>query len=161
MALSCRRHVVAYRADGTVETFVCRREDFSGEHAGIIGSFRGTVFAACSRMLAEALTLKLPNSRTRSVWILALFAAVQVADAVMTLDAIERFGLAAEGNPVLLFYMSKFGLGVTLVGAKSLAIVLATALHLRAHHLTLAMLTLVYVVAAMAPWAWVLSTLTR
>ena len=57
--------------------------------------------------------------------------------------------------------MSTFGLGVTLIGAKALAIVLATALHIRAHHLTLALLTLVYVVAAMAPWAWVLSTLTR
>ena len=101
-------------------------------------------------MLAQALTLTLPNSRTRSVWILALFAAVQVADAVMTFDAVERFGFAAEGNPVLLFYMSTFGLGVTLIGAKALAIVLATALHIRAHHLTLALLTLVYVVAAMA-----------
>ena len=103
-------------------------------------------------MLAQALTLTLPNSRTRSVWILALFAG---------LDAVERFGFAAEGNPVLLFYMSTFGLGVTLIGAKALAIVLATALHIRAHHLTLALLTLVYVVAAMAPWAWVLGTLTR
>ena len=153
--------MLANRADPIVATFVCRRADSSSEDAAIIGSFTGTVFAACSRMLAQALTLTLPNSRTRSVWILALFAAVQVADAVMTFDAVERFGFAAEGNPVLLFYMSTFGLGVTLIGAKSLAIVLATALHIRAHHLTLAMLTLVYVVAAMAPWAWVLTTLTR
>jgi hypothetical protein len=147
------------RAGAVAVTFVCRRADFFRENVGIIGSFTGTVLAACSGMLAQALTLTLPNSRTRSVWILALFAAVQVADAVMTFDAVERFGLTAEGNPVLIFYMSAFGLGVTLIGAKSLAIVLATALHIRAHHLTLAMLTLIYVVAAMAPWAWVLTTL--
>lgn len=150
----------ADRADFSAETFVCLRADFSQADAEIIGAFTGTVFAACSGMLAQALTLRLPNSRTRSVWILALFAAVQVADAVMTFDAVERFGFTAEGNPVLVFYMSTFGLGVTLIGAKSLAIVLATALHIRAHHLTLAMLTLIYVVAAMAPWAWVLATLT-
>jgi hypothetical protein len=112
-------------------------------------------------MLAQVLTPTLPNSRTRSVWILALFAAVQVADAVMTFDAVKRFGLTAEGNPLLVFYMSTYGLGVTLIMAKAVAIVLGTALYVRAHHLTLAALTVVYVAAAMAPWAWALNTIGR
>ena len=112
-------------------------------------------------MLAEVFTPTLPNSRTRSVWILALFASVQVADAVMTFDAVKRFGLAAEGNPLLVFYMSTCGLGVTLIMAKAVAIALGTALYLHGHHLTLAALTVVYVAAAMAPWAWALSTIVR
>ena len=85
--------------------------------------------------------------------LLALFAAVQLADGIMTFAGVESFGPSAEGNPVLFFYITTFGAGATLVGAKSLAIALATTLHLRAHHLALVVLTVVYVLAAIGPWA--------
>lgn len=108
-------------------------------------------------MTGQALAGMLPRSRTRSVSALALFAAVQAADALMTWAGIQRFGFAAEGNPVLSFYMAAFGVGVTLVVAKSVALALAVVLHLRQQHLVLVVLTLVYVAAAIAPWVWLSS----
>jgi hypothetical protein len=108
-------------------------------------------------MRPQAFTAPLPNSRTRSVSLLALFAAVQLADGVMTFAAVERFGPSVEGNPLLFFYFNMFGVGLTLIGAKSIAIVLATALHVRGQHLTLAILTVMYVLAAIQPWAWAIA----
>ena len=99
----------------------------------------------------------LPNSRTRSVWMVALFAAVQIADATMTLVGVQRFGLAAEGNPLLFMALSTCGVGVTLFGAKSVAIALAVVLHRRSHPLALSLLIVVYVYGAICPWAFALS----
>ena len=107
-----------------------------------------------SAVLGQLLTTRLPNSRTRAVWPLGLFAAVQVADAVMTFSGVQRFGFTAEANPLLSFYMTTWGVGVTLVGAKSIAIILAILLSLRSQHLIIAVLTLIYVVGAICPWAW-------
>jgi len=104
------------------------------------------------------LTATLPQSRTRAAWTIALFAAVQVADAALTMTGIARFGVTAEANPILSFYMATFGVGRTLVAAKCIVIALAATLHLRAHHLLIAVLILIYVSAAICPWSWLLVT---
>jgi hypothetical protein len=108
-------------------------------------------------MFRHALTTTLPNSRTRAVWMLALFAAVQLADATMTLVGVARFGPSAEGNPILSAGIMTFGPGVTLVSAKAMALVLGTALHIRSHYITLTLLTIVYVFAALCPWTLALA----
>jgi len=89
--------------------------------------------------------------------VLALFVAVQLADGVMTAVAIERYGRSIEGNPLLLFVMGIYGTTAALVGAKLIAVALATVLHARTCHATVAVLTATYVFAALGPWAWVLS----
>lgn len=96
----------------------------------------------------------LPGSRTRAVAAFALFAAVQVADGVMTFAGVNRSGVAVEGNPVLAFYMAQYGAGMTLISAKSIAIALAAVLHARAYYLALTVLTVVYVVATIDAWTW-------
>ena len=115
----------------------------------------GTAIAlSFASMVGRFFGATLPNSRTRAVSVLVLFAMVQIADAVMTFAGVSKFGLQAEGNAVLLFYMMMCGAGATLTGAKLLAITLATVLHLRSYYTTLAILTVVYVLGAIAPWMW-------
>jgi|SRR5712672_1215485 len=108
--------------------------------------------AGCYLLFAPTL----PGSQTRAVWMLALFAAIQVADAAMTVSGVARFGAGIEGNPVLNFYATTLGIGVTLVAAKVFCIAAGTLLHLRAKHLALASLTLAYVLGAVLPWMWTL-----
>jgi hypothetical protein len=88
------------------------------------------------------------------VWLLALFVAVQLADAAMTLAGVQRFGPIAEGNPLLAFCIVSCGATKTIVTAKCGAVVLATGLYARACYLVLAALTVVYVFGAIGPWAW-------
>ena len=106
-------------------------------------------------MLTTLLSATLPHSRTRAVSTLALFAAVQLADGVMTYLGVAQFGPDAEGNPLLAFYMAACGVGVTLVCAKLLAFSLAAILWAGSQHLALATLTALYVLAAVAPWMFV------
>ncbi len=100
----------------------------------------------------------LPGSRTRAIWALALFAATQLADGVLTANGVARFGDGIEGNPLLHLIASTAGFGTTLVAAKLVAIGCATVLYLRAHYLTLAVLTLIYVAGAILPWTIMLGT---
>jgi len=102
------------------------------------------------------LAMRLPGSRTRAVAVLALFAAVQLADGVMTYVALARYGPAAEGNPLLAFFMAECGAGSTLVASKLMALACGVVLFVWMRHRTLAALTVGYVFAALAPWAWAL-----
>ncbi len=102
----------------------------------------------------EIVALRIAGSATRGIAALALFCAVQVADAVLTSAGMARYGVSIEANPLLLSAATTFGVGVTLVGAKLVAITGATILHVRSQHLVLAILTVIYVFAAILPWAW-------
>ena len=98
-----------------------------------------------------------PGTQTRAIWALALFAAIQVADGVMTAAGVARFGPGVEANPLLDAVARISGFGVALVTAKAVAILCGAVLHVRAQHLVLAMLILAYVAAAIVPWTLVLS----
>ena len=98
----------------------------------------------------------LPNSKTRAIWALALFAAVQVADGVLTSLGVARFGIAVEANPLLVRSMIAFGSGSVLLAAKSIAILGGSVLHAYSYHLLLAVLTVSYVFATVLPWALLL-----
>jgi hypothetical protein len=100
---------------------------------------------------------RLPGSQTRALWTLALFVAIQLADGVLTAAGIAKFGPHAEGNPLIKILAEGAGFGVVLVGSKVLAVSCATVLHLNARHLTLAVLTLAYVLGAIVPWTYVLA----
>jgi hypothetical protein len=97
-------------------------------------------------------TLTLPGSATRGIAAVALFAAVQVADGMLTFAGVARFGLAVESNPILSLSMMALGAGPTLSIAKVVAVLLATVLHSARWHLALALLTVFYVFVAVLPW---------
>lgn len=109
-----------------------------------------------SRGALRHLAKTLPNSKTRAIWTLALFAAVQVADGVLTSLGIARFGMGVEANPLLVRSMVAFGSGSVLLAAKSIAILGGSVLHTYSYHLLLAVLTVGYVFATVLPWALLL-----
>lgn len=98
-------------------------------------------------------TERLPNSSTPALVPLMLFGALQIADAILTIAGVERFGPAAEANPLLASAMASFGPYATLAAAKAVALVLGVGLYVRSQHLVLAMLTVIYVYFAVCPWA--------
>lgn len=102
-------------------------------------------------------TVTLPGSNTRGISALALFAAVQVADGILTLVGISRYGPAMEFNPMLSLSITALGPGTALSIMKVGAVALATILHGTRSHLALAILTVFYVFFAVLPWVWVLS----
>src|SRR5262245_45289281 len=105
----------------------------------------------------RALSKPLPNSRTRALWALALFVAVQVADGVLTAVGVARFGSGVEANPLLVHSIETFGPGAALVGAKSVAILGGSILHVYSYNLVLAILTVGYVYVTLIPWAMLLT----
>jgi arginine exporter protein ArgO len=87
--------------------------------------------------------------------VLLVFILAQVADGVLTYLGIRTFGASIEGNPIVAWYVTAFGAGAALIGAKGLAVACGAALHLLAMHRTIAALTLVYITAAVLPWTHV------
>ena len=80
------------------------------------------------------------------------FVLAQCADGVFTYLGVSLWGLQAEANPLVSSAMVVAGLGPGLAGVKLIAVGLGMALHhLRAHNLV-ALLTAVYIVAAIVPW---------
>jgi len=116
----------------------------------------------CTAMLARfqahsLATLTLPGSATRGISAVALFAAVQMADGILTFAGVARFGPAVESNPILSLSIMAVGAGTALSIAKLAAIMLATVLHGTRSHLLLALLTVFYVFVAVLPWMCLLS----
>ena len=85
--------------------------------------------------------------------VLLVFILAQVADGLFTYLGIKTFGAAIEANPLVAWYVAAFGAGIAVIGAKGLALACGAALHLRAMHRTLGVLTLVYLTAAVWPWS--------
>jgi hypothetical protein len=104
-----------------------------------------------------SLSPKLPGSDTRAILALALFAAVQFADAAMTASGVSRFGTAMEANPLVAAYINLCGLVPGLCAAKALALSAGTILHLSARYFALVLLTVLFVFGALLPWAWTLA----
>ena len=86
-----------------------------------------------------------------------IFAAMQLADGVMTAAGAAQYGTSIEANPLLVFLFGVVGTGVTIVAMKLFAILCATLLHLREQYSALAILTLVYLFAAIVPWTVILT----
>lgn len=87
---------------------------------------------------------------TRAV--LFLFLLTQAGDGLLTYAAVRTYGIAAEGNIVLATWMALVGPFPTLFVAKLVAAGGGVLLYARGIHRTLALLTIFYVVGAIAPW---------
>lgn len=107
--------------------------------------------------LRVPLSATLTATQSRAAWALIIFAATQVADGVMTAAGAAQYGLSIEANPLLAFLFGAVGTSATLVAVKLFAIGCATLLHLRSKYLALSILTVVYVLAAIVPWTFVLT----
>ncbi len=88
--------------------------------------------------------------------VIVLFLLAQAADGVMTYVGVTTFGVHLEANPLLASLMDVFGYGAAVTGAKVVASGLGISLHLVGVHRILAILTGVYIIAAVLPWAGLL-----
>lgn len=90
--------------------------------------------------------------------VIVLFLLAQAADGVMTYVGVTTLGVHLEANPLLALLMNAFGHGPAVTAAKVVASGLGISLHLIGVHRVLAVLTGVYIVAAVLPWAGLLLT---
>jgi hypothetical protein len=90
---------------------------------------------------------------------LVFFVLLQLADGVLTYAAIERFGTAAEGNPILATWILITGAAPALIGAKLIACACGTVLYFAGVHRVLAGLSALYFFAAVVPWLQIFSQL--
>ena len=88
--------------------------------------------------------------------VIVLFLLAQAADGVMTYVGVTTLGVHLEANPLLASLMDLFGHGTAVAGAKIVASGLGISLHRIGVHRVLAVLTGVYLVAAILPWAGLL-----
>lgn len=91
--------------------------------------------------------------------VIVLFLLAQAADGVMTYVGVTTLGVHFEANPLLVLLMTMFGEGTAVAGAKLVAAGLGMSLHLIGVHRVLAVLTGVYFLAAVLPWAGLLLSL--
>jgi len=102
-----------------------------------------------------------PLPLTRSAFgdtVIVLFLLAQAADGVMTYVGVTTMGLAIEANPLLVSLMMFTGQGAGVTIAKVVAGGLGISLHLLGVHRIIAILTAIYVVGAVVPWASLLLT---
>jgi hypothetical protein len=90
---------------------------------------------------------------------LVFFVLLQLADGVLTYAAVERFGTAAEGNPILATWMVLTGAAPALIGAKLIACACGTVLYFAGVHHVLMALSALYLFAAVVPWLQIFSQL--
>ena len=88
------------------------------------------------------------------VWL--VFALAQAADGVLSYVGIATYGTSIEANPLLAWCIAVAGITLPLIAAKIFAVACGAFLHVHAMHRAVALLTVLYVVAAVWPWAVVL-----
>jgi hypothetical protein len=92
--------------------------------------------------------------------LLVVFISLQAADGLLTYAAVERFGAAAEGNPILATWIVLTGSATALIGAKTVAVLCGAVLYLAGVHHVLACLSAFYLFAAVVPWLRIFSQFT-
>src|SRR5262249_53067643 len=137
---------------------VCLDEDSLSRIARFCTPPRGSCFAerphmAARNRLVSLATLTISGSATRGIAAVALFAAVQAADGILTLAEVGRFGPSADSDPLMALWRMMLGADPTLSIAKIAAVLLGVVLHGVRWHGTLALLTIFYVFVAVLPWA--------
>jgi hypothetical protein len=93
--------------------------------------------------------------------VLAVFIVLQLADGLITFQAVALFGPMAEGNPLLVAWIAMVGAGPALLGAKLVACGCAAFLYQAGYLRVIAGLATVYLVVAVGPWLHVLTVLAR
>jgi hypothetical protein len=92
--------------------------------------------------------------------LLVIFIVLQAADGLLTYAAVERFGTAAEGNPILATWIVLTGSATALIGAKTVACVCGAVLYAAGVHYVLAGLSALYLFAAVVPWLRIFAQFT-
>lgn len=87
------------------------------------------------------------------------FLALQAADGVFTYVGVRTLGIGMEANPLLLSLMVTLGHAPAVLAAKGVAAVLGMSLHLLGVHKIVALLSAIYLTAAVIPWAGLLIVL--
>ena len=90
--------------------------------------------------------------------LLMVFIVLQAADGLLTYEAVGRFGLAAEGNPILVAWILLTGAEAALVGAKVLACFCGGVLYVAGGYHVLAGLSALYLFGAVVPWLHVFAS---
>ncbi len=96
------------------------------------------------------------DSRFGDAVVLA-FVTVQALDGVLTYVGVAMVGHVTEGNPLVASLMQALGPAAGLMSAKLGACTLGGILHLTGTHRLIAVLTAIYVAAAILPWTAVLA----
>ena len=89
--------------------------------------------------------------------VIVLFFLTQALDGALTYVGVTTLGRDVEGNPLLVWLMGAAGHGAALALAKLTAAGFGIVLHLFSVHRAVAILTALYVSAAVLPWVAVLS----
>jgi hypothetical protein len=90
-------------------------------------------------------------------WVIVLFFVAQALDGALTYVGVQSIGREIEGNPLLYWLMGVAGHGPGLALAKLVAAGFGMVLHLAGVHRAVALLTMLYVSAAVVPWIAVLA----
>jgi len=90
-------------------------------------------------------------------FILGAFVLMQALDGLLSYLGVSAHGLWLEGNPIVSWYAHQFGPGVAFAGAKLFAIGCGAVLYWTGRHAWLAVLALLHLVAAVAPWTYILT----
>jgi len=80
------------------------------------------------------------------------FVLVQCLDGAFTYLGVSIWGLGIEANPLVSSAVATAGLGAGLAGTKAIAIAFGMLLHLCRVHYLVALLTAIYIAAAILPW---------
>ena len=96
--------------------------------------------------------LELSRSTTFGNVVIIMFFVCQALDGAFTYIGILTWGPSIEGNPLLAWLMAAVGPGTALASAKLTAAGFGMILHLAAVHRAVAILTAIYVSAALVPW---------
>jgi uncharacterized membrane protein len=86
-----------------------------------------------------------------------------ILDGILTFFGMEIFGIAAEGNGLLRYFMEHYGHGTTLFLGKTAAVIVTIALMCISHRRKwvrnlLAGVIAIYLVLAIFPWFYILSS---
>ncbi len=81
-----------------------------------------------------------------------VFIVVQVLDGAFTYVGIRAWGPGIEANPIVSSAVAFAGIGTGLTATKLVAVGCGIILHLRRVHLLVALLTAIYLAAAILPW---------
>jgi hypothetical protein len=95
-------------------------------------------------------------TRLAQGWPVLAFLLVQYLDGHLTYVGVTRFGLWAEGNPLVSFVMWGWGPMLGLSWIKGSVMLIGIVLHLTGFRRVLIGMVVFYVVIAISPWMWIL-----
>jgi hypothetical protein len=115
-------------------------------------------YTLASALLTISATFRPGRRRFSSDELLWLaFVVVQALDGSLSYVGVLHHGLAIEANPLVAWYLAALGPAAGFAAAKLFAVTCGAVLYLTGRFYWVAILTLVYLVAAIFPWIGLLS----